>query len=80
METISKISEVKTQIHDFKKKNFVIGLVPTMGALHAGHESLIKKARESCDKVVVSIFVNPIQFGPNEDYNVYPRNLPEKRG
>ena len=70
---VHKIEEVKNIVKTWK--DVKIGLVPTMGALHDGHLSLIKKAKETCDKVIVSVFVNPIQFGPAEDYDKYPRTL-----
>lgn len=74
---VHKIHEVKKYIKEWKEKGFKIGLVPTMGALHDGHASLIKEAVKNCDKVIVSVFVNPIQFCPGEDYNEYPRTLDE---
>ena len=61
----------------WKKEGLTVGLVPTMGALHAGHKSLIEKSVEKCDKTVVSVFVNPIQFCPGEDLEKYPRTLKE---
>lgn len=79
MIVVKTISEIHHIIIANKKAGKRIGFVPTMGCLHAGHCSLMKKAREENDFVVVSIFVNPIQFGPNEDFAAYPRNFEEDK-
>ncbi len=72
---IHTISEVREKVREWKKEGLTVGLVPTMGALHNGHKSLIERSVAKCDKTVVSVFVNPIQFCPGEDLDKYPRTL-----
>jgi len=75
MEIVSKVADLQTAISKKRAYNAWLGFVPTMGYLHEGHMALIDKAKEECAIVVVSIFVNPTQFSPNEDLNKYPRDL-----
>ena len=75
MKVVKTVKEVRDIVSAWKKEGLTVGFVPTMGFLHEGHKSLIRKSASQNDRTVVSVFVNPIQFGPNEDLEAYPRDL-----
>lgn len=75
MQVTKTIRETREAVSAARQAGKAVGFVPTMGALHEGHGQLIERARSECDLLVVSIFVNPLQFGPGEDYTRYPRTL-----
>jgi pantoate--beta-alanine ligase len=77
MDTVSTAGELRRVVRDWRRQDHRVAFVPTMGNLHAGHLQLVQHARASADRVVVSIFVNPTQFGPDEDYAAYPRTPDE---
>jgi len=79
MRTYSHAARLQSALREFRDKGQSIAFVPTMGNLHQGHLELVRKARQLCDVVVVSIFVNPLQFGPGEDLDAYPRTLAADR-
>lgn len=75
MQRLTRIADLRDWLAQQRRLGKTIALVPTMGALHTGHMALVENARQACDLVVMSIFVNPRQFGPNEDFDSYPRDL-----
>lgn len=75
MEIVVTLEQLREALSSWRSEKKTIALVPTMGALHAGHLALVEEASRRADRVVVSIFVNPLQFGPNEDFSQYPRTL-----
>ena len=77
MQIVERVAEMQRICGEFRRQNRVLGFVPTMGALHEGHLSLVRRARAESGVVVASIFVNPLQFGPGEDFGKYPRTFEE---
>jgi len=80
MKTIQAVTAVREQVSDWRRAGERVALVPTMGNLHDGHLELVRQARDAADRVVVSIFVNPMQFGAGEDFSSYPRTLEDDAG
>ena len=75
MDLIRNIKEIQERSDGLRRAGNIIGFVPTMGFLHRGHLELMRLAKEHCDRLIVSIFVNPAQFGPTDDYSQYPRDI-----